>query len=80
MDLIQMARELGAAIQQDARYLEFMEAHAENDKDNELNNKDVVTLFRYVSNNNNPISTKPYDPNAKVMMIAIIPERTKIYR
>ena len=37
MDLIQMARELGAAIQQDARYIEFMEAHAENEKDDELN-------------------------------------------
>ncbi len=36
MDLIQMARELGAALQQDARYLEFMQAHDENEKDNEL--------------------------------------------
>ncbi len=37
MDLIQMARELGAAIQQDERYTRFHEAHAANDKDNELN-------------------------------------------
>ena len=37
MDLIQMARELGAAIQQDERYLNFMQAHEANDKDNELN-------------------------------------------
>lgn len=37
MDLIQMARELGAALQQDERYLRFMEAHEANDKDNELN-------------------------------------------
>ena len=37
MDLIQMARELGAALQQDARYLEFMQAHEDNEKDNELN-------------------------------------------
>lgn len=37
MDLIQMARELGAAIQQDERYLTFMEAHEANEKDNELN-------------------------------------------
>ena len=36
MDLIQMARELGAALQQDARYLEFMQAHGENEKDAEL--------------------------------------------
>ena len=36
MDLIQMARELGAALQQDARYLEFMQAHDENEKDLEL--------------------------------------------
>jgi hypothetical protein len=36
MDLIQMARELGAALQQDARYLEFMQAHDENEKDSEL--------------------------------------------
>ena len=47
--------------------------------DGKLNNKDVVTLFRYVSNNNNPISTKPYDPNAKVMITAIIPDRTKVH-
>lgn len=37
MDLIQMARELGAAIQQDERYLRFMQAREANDKDNELN-------------------------------------------
>lgn len=37
MDLIQMARELGAAIQQDARYLKFMQAHEANEKDNALN-------------------------------------------
>ena len=37
MDLIQMARELGAAIQQDERYVRFHEAHDANDKDNELN-------------------------------------------
>ena len=36
MDLIQMARELGAALQQDERYLEFMQARDENEKDNEL--------------------------------------------
>ena len=36
MDLIQMARELGAALQQDARYLEFMQAHDDNEKDMEL--------------------------------------------
>ena len=36
MDLIQMARELGAALQQDERYLEFMQAHDDNEKDNEL--------------------------------------------
>jgi cell fate (sporulation/competence/biofilm development) regulator YmcA (YheA/YmcA/DUF963 family) len=36
MDLIQMARELGAALQQDARYLEFMQAHEDNEKDIEL--------------------------------------------
>ena len=37
MDLIQMTRELGAAIQQDARYLKFMQAHEANEKDNALN-------------------------------------------
>ena len=37
MDLIQMARELGAAIQQDERYLRFVQAREANDKDTELN-------------------------------------------
>ena len=37
MDLIKMARELGAAIQQDERYIKFMTAHDENERDNELN-------------------------------------------
>ncbi len=37
MDLIKMARELGAAIQQDERYLNFIEAHKINDGDAELN-------------------------------------------
>ncbi len=36
-DLIKMARELGAQIQKDQRYIEFMEAHEANEKDNELN-------------------------------------------
>ena len=36
-DLIKMARELGAEIQKDERYIEFMEAHDANEKDNELN-------------------------------------------
>jgi cell fate (sporulation/competence/biofilm development) regulator YlbF (YheA/YmcA/DUF963 family) len=38
MDLIQMARELGAAIQQDERYLALEEANAVNEADAELNN------------------------------------------
>ena len=37
MDLIQMARELGAAIQQDERYLALMKANAVNDADEGLN-------------------------------------------
>ncbi len=37
MDLIKMARELGAAIQQDERYLRFMETHATNEQDDALN-------------------------------------------
>ena len=37
MDLIKMARELGAEIQKDQRYINFMEAHDDNEKDNELN-------------------------------------------
>ena len=36
MDLIQMARALGAQIQQDERYLSFMAAHNANERDEEL--------------------------------------------
>jgi cell fate (sporulation/competence/biofilm development) regulator YlbF (YheA/YmcA/DUF963 family) len=38
MDLIKMARELGAAIQQDERYLTLAKANAVNEADEELNN------------------------------------------
>ena len=38
MDLIKMARELGAAIQQDERYLALEKANAINEADTELNN------------------------------------------
>lgn len=38
MDLIQMARELGAAIQKDERYLALEKANAVNEADAELNN------------------------------------------
>ena len=44
-----------------------------------VNNKDVVALFKYVSGGDIQISDKPYNPNAKAMMFAIIPERTKVY-
>lgn len=37
MDLIKMARELGAAIQQDERYLALEKANAVNESDTELN-------------------------------------------
>jgi cell fate (sporulation/competence/biofilm development) regulator YmcA (YheA/YmcA/DUF963 family) len=37
MDLIQMARELGAAIQQDERYIALEKANAVNDADDQLN-------------------------------------------
>ena len=37
MDLIKMARELGAAIQQDERYIRFMTAHETNEQDDALN-------------------------------------------
>ncbi len=46
--------------------------------DGSVNNKDVVALFKYVSGAGS-ISDKPYDPNAKVMIMAIIPERIKVY-
>ena len=36
MDAIQAARELGKAIQQDQRYLDYVKAKEENDKDEEL--------------------------------------------
>ena len=36
MDLIQMTRELGAAIQKDERYLAFAKARQENEEDTEL--------------------------------------------
>lgn len=38
MDLVKMARELGAAIQQDERYLALEKANAVNEADTELNN------------------------------------------
>lgn len=38
MDLIKMTRELGAAIQQDERYLALAKANAVNEADEELNN------------------------------------------
>lgn len=38
MDLIQMTRELGAAIQQDERYLALAKANAINEADTQLNN------------------------------------------
>ncbi len=37
MDIIKLTRELGAAIQQDERYLNFAKAREENEKDAELN-------------------------------------------
>ena len=37
MDIIKLTRELGAAIQQDERYLAFTKARDENEKDTELN-------------------------------------------
>ncbi len=37
MDVIAMARELGAALQQDERYLKFSQAQKANEKDDELN-------------------------------------------
>ncbi|NLO45733.1 MAG: YlbF family regulator [Clostridiales bacterium] len=37
MELIKMARELGAAIQRDERYIRFMEAHEKNESDSGLN-------------------------------------------
>lgn len=36
MDVIKLTRELGAAIQQDERYLKFAKIREENEKDNEL--------------------------------------------
>ncbi len=38
MDVIQLARQLGAAIQQDERYLAFTEARKVNESDSELTN------------------------------------------
>ncbi len=37
MDIIKLTRELGAAIQQDERYINFAKAREENEKDAELN-------------------------------------------
>ncbi len=46
--------------------------------DGSVNNKDVVALFKYVSGGDIQLSDKPYDPNAKVMMFAIVPKRTGV--
>ncbi len=46
--------------------------------DGSVNNKDVVALFKYVSGGDIQLSDKPYYPNAKVMMLAVIPKRTGV--
>ena len=46
--------------------------------DGSVNNKDVVLLFKYVSGGDVTISDKPYNPNAKTLMIAVIPKKTKV--
>ncbi len=49
MDIIQMTRELGAAIQQDERYLRFAKARETNEKDEEL--LDLMGQIQFVQLN-----------------------------
>jgi len=46
------------------------------DGDSSVNNNDVVALFRLVSGSGS-ISDKPYNPDVRAVMMAIIPQRSK---
>ena len=64
MDIIKLTRELGAAIQQDERYLAFTKAREENEKDTELN--DLMGQIQMVQMNYQLEASKEEPDSAKM--------------
>ncbi|MBR3816339.1 MAG: YlbF family regulator [Clostridia bacterium] len=64
MDIIKLTRELGAAIQQDERYLAFTKAREENEKDSELN--DLMGQIQMVQMNYQMEASKEEPDSAKM--------------
>ena len=64
MDIIKLTRELGAAIQQDERYLNFAKAREENEKDAELN--ELMAQIQMVQMNYQMEASKETPDSAKM--------------
>ena len=64
MDIIKLTRELGAAIQQDERYLAFAKAREENEKDAELN--ELMAQIQMVQMNYQMEASKEEPDSAKM--------------
>ena len=64
MDIIKLTRELGAAIQQDERYLNFAKAREENEKDAELN--ELMAQIQMVQMNYQMEASKEEPDSAKM--------------
>ena len=64
MSLIELTRQLGAAIQQDERYLNFAKAREENEKDAELN--DLMAQIQMVQMNYQMEASKEEPDSAKM--------------
>lgn len=64
MDIIKLTRELGAAIQQDERYLAFTKAREENEKDTELN--ELMSQIQMVQMNYQLEASKEEPDSAKM--------------
>ena len=64
MDVIKLTRELGAAIQQDERYLNFAKARQENENDAELN--DLMGQIQMVQMNYQMEASKETPDSAKM--------------
>ena len=64
MDVIKLTRELGAAIQQDERYLNFAKARQENENDAELN--ELMSQIQMVQMNYQMEASKETPDSAKM--------------
>lgn len=64
MDIIKLTRELGAAIQQDERYLNFAKARQENENDAELN--ELMAQIQMVQMNYQMEASKETPDSAKM--------------